>query len=59
MFGPWSDRASVIPVGAPCGCVNTGCDFVDGPGQCMRQIEPHRVLDAVRAILERDESMRA
>lgn len=57
LFGPWSDRASVIAVGAPCRCVNTRCDFIDGPGQCMRQIEPQHVLDAVGAVLERDESM--
>jgi lipopolysaccharide heptosyltransferase II len=59
IFGPWSDRPTVVSVGAPCGCVDKRCDFVGGAGQCMRKIEPRHVLEAVCALLERAPSTRA
>ena len=43
---PWSDRARVLAVNAPC------CELRDGAGECMRQIEPQRVFEAVRDLLD-------
>lgn len=48
---PWSDDSQVVSAGAPCGCVHPRCDYTDGPGRCMRAIEPDAVIDAVRAAL--------
>jgi ADP-heptose:LPS heptosyltransferase len=49
---PWSDRARVLAVNAPCGCRHERCELRDGAGECMRQIEPQRVFDAVRDLLD-------
>jgi len=49
--GPWSTSARVVSEGAPCGCLNRRCDFVEGPGHCMRAIDTETVIDAVRAVL--------
>jgi ADP-heptose:LPS heptosyltransferase len=48
---PWSDNARVITSGAPCGCVHPRCDYTEGPGRCMRAIDPEAVIDAVREIV--------
>ena len=45
---PWSDRAEVVSVSAPCGCERESCEFVKGPGRCMREITPVMVVEAVR-----------
>lgn len=48
---PWSDNARVISTGAPCGCAHPRCDYTDGPGRCMRAIDPQAVIDAVRNVV--------
>jgi ADP-heptose:LPS heptosyltransferase len=45
---PWSDRAEVVAVAAPCGCAGSSCEFVKGAGRCMREIEPEMVVEAIR-----------
>jgi ADP-heptose:LPS heptosyltransferase len=48
---PWSDNARVVSTGAPCGCVHPRCDYTDGPGRCMRAIDPDMVIATVRTIV--------
>jgi ADP-heptose:LPS heptosyltransferase len=48
---PWSDRARVVAENAPCGCRAARCELRDGGGECMWQIEPLRVFEAVRELL--------
>jgi ADP-heptose:LPS heptosyltransferase len=48
---PWSDRAEVVAVSAPCGCPGASCEFVKGAGRCMREIAPGMVVEAVRRVL--------
>lgn len=49
---PWAANAQVVSARAPCGCIHPRCDYTDGPGACMREIEPGAVIDAVRSCLE-------
>lgn len=51
--GPWSDQAEVVSVSAPCGCAAASCEFVKGPGRCMREIAPAMVVEAVRRVVLR------
>lgn len=50
---PWSDNAQILSAGAPCGCVHPRCDYTDGPGRCMRAIDPEMVIATVRTIVSR------
>lgn len=59
LFGP-GDPAECAPRGAtsvvlstkaPCGCVHPRCDFGPGPGRCMLQLTPDRVIDALTPLL--------
>lgn len=49
--GPWSTRAEVVALRAPCGCERSRCELTRGPGQCMRAITPAMVMAAVRRML--------
>ncbi|MEP6491294.1 MAG: glycosyltransferase family 9 protein [bacterium] len=59
--GPWTGtaetagNAQVVTVGSPCGCVHRQCDYIAGPGRCMRAIGSNAVIDAVRAVLNQRE----
>ena len=50
---PWSNEAAVVSNGSPCGCANSWCEFTNGPGRCMRAIDPGAVVEAVRGLARR------
>ncbi|MEO8621438.1 MAG: glycosyltransferase family 9 protein [bacterium] len=52
IFRPWSDRTRIVGAEAPCSCRFETCDFESGAGACMRRIDPERVFDAIRELLD-------
>jgi len=49
-YRPWGERTRVASVNAPCGCAPPRCRFASGSGQCMRQLTPDAVVDAIRGL---------
>jgi ADP-heptose:LPS heptosyltransferase len=52
IFRPWSDHTRIVGAEAPCGCRHETCDFAQGAGACMRRIDPQRVFEAIRELLD-------
>lgn len=50
---PRARNAVVLATTAPCGCEHPRCDYTPGPGRCMRELAPERVIAALGPLLAR------
>jgi ADP-heptose:LPS heptosyltransferase len=48
---PWTRHCRIVGDRTPCGCVHPWCEFRQGPGRCMDEIQPEAVLHALESVL--------